>query len=285
MTSGNEGKCCDAVIRVLEQSLGCARERLRLPERDGVGPPVEARLWLGGREYAIEHTVIEAHDKQIAMDAIFDRFGRPIETRLSGKLKAPGIYELVLPTDVTLEASPKQIGPLIDVVAKWVDEQAEELVRERPARRTRDEEPYGFSHGRGRTFPGLGFDLMLVRRVHWSDDPKHDGKLFTARFSPAELERRRQERMRAALDRKLPKLQLCEQEGAATVLVLEMRDIALSNHVLIGQALEAELEGRSDQPEVVYLVDTTIPTWTARALFRRGVGFVTNAGPISQSRV
>ena len=54
--ANNEGKVCDAVVRVLEKWTGSARTDVRHPEKDGVGPPVDLRLKLGAREYAIEHT-------------------------------------------------------------------------------------------------------------------------------------------------------------------------------------------------------------------------------------
>ena len=37
----NEGKVCDAVVRVLEMRTGEIRTDIRHPEKDGVGPPVD----------------------------------------------------------------------------------------------------------------------------------------------------------------------------------------------------------------------------------------------------
>jgi len=54
----------------------------------------------------------------------------------------------------------------------------------------------------------------------------------------------------------LPKLTACRAEGDVTVLILEYRDIALTNQVLVAQALEAELEGR-DYPDHIFIADTT----------------------------
>lgn len=55
----NEGRACDAVIQWLERRCDSSRHDLRWPESDGVGPPVELRLFISDTEYAIEHTVIE----------------------------------------------------------------------------------------------------------------------------------------------------------------------------------------------------------------------------------
>ena len=69
----NEGKACDAIVRVLEQRTGETRAGLRFPETDGVGPPVEIRLTLGAQEYAIEPTLIEPFEKEIESGIHFEK--------------------------------------------------------------------------------------------------------------------------------------------------------------------------------------------------------------------
>ena len=56
--------------------------------------------------------------------------------------------------------------------------------------------------------------------------------------------------------------------GATTILVLEDSDIALSDHYLIGEALAELIEGRTDQPHEIYLVETTANPWTVWHLKR-----------------
>ena len=46
----NEGKVCDAVVRFIEKRTGVIRTQVRLPEMDGVGPPVDLRLKLDAQE-------------------------------------------------------------------------------------------------------------------------------------------------------------------------------------------------------------------------------------------
>ena len=56
--------------------------------------------------------------------------------------------------------------------------------------------------------------------------------------------------------------------------MLENGDISLSNHVPILEAAEAALADRSDKPDELWLVDTTIEKeWTAWCLIRDGVSF------------
>ena len=96
---------------------------------------------------------------------------------------------------------------------------------------------------------------MLSRNVHWSESGRHDGSLLS-RSVGENVEDQRRTRIRTALDKMLPKLTACRAEGDVTVLILEYRDIALTNQVLVAQALEAELEGR-DYPDHIFIADTT----------------------------
>src|SRR3546814_20638002 len=68
----------------------------------------------------------------------------------------------------------------------------------------------------------------------------------------------RSERVHIALDRKLGKRADCRAEGDKTVLVLEFSDIVLTNHRLIGEALEVALDGRDDIPDLLLIADTTL---------------------------
>jgi hypothetical protein len=65
------------------------------------------------------------------------------------------------------------------------------------------------------------------------------------------------------------------------VLVLENRNMALSNHVAILEAAEKALVGRSDAPDEIWFVDTTIETeWTAMCLMRDRVSFPDDEAPM-----
>ena len=90
----NEGKACDAVIRLLELRTGGRRADIRYPERDGADPPVELRLSVGGQDYAIEHTQIEAFEDQIQTGEEFGRLINPVVEELSERLPGPGVYHL-----------------------------------------------------------------------------------------------------------------------------------------------------------------------------------------------
>ena len=61
--------------------------------------------------------------------------------------------------------------------------------------------------------------------------------------------------------------------------MLESDDIALTNHVLVGECLSALLPERTDLPDEIYLVETEVKSWTVhcmklgyRALARGALG-------------
>ena len=82
----NEGKTCDAIVRLLEKWTGETRVGIRHPEKDGDGPPVELRLKIGTQEYAIEHTRIEPFENQIETGLVFKKINDYVRERLSGPL-------------------------------------------------------------------------------------------------------------------------------------------------------------------------------------------------------
>ena len=95
---------------------------------------------------------------------------------------------------------------------------------------------------------------------------RHDGVLLAARIAPEDVEDLRAARLEEALIRKCPKLQLCKNGGARTVLILEDRDISLSNYMLIGDRLAGILEARAGVPDEIYLVETSLDQWEVRPM-------------------
>ena len=90
--TNNEGKTCDAVIRSLERRTGHGRADLWCPEKEGADPPVELRFRLGNTHYAMEHTRIEAFEKQIQSGVQFEQLIGPVTQVLCGKLPGEAIY-------------------------------------------------------------------------------------------------------------------------------------------------------------------------------------------------
>lgn len=262
----NEGKACDAVVRIIEGHTGTVRADVSHPERDKIGPPVELRLNLGTQSYAIEHTRIEAFPGQIHTGEKFGQFIRPVIDELSGTLPGPAVYHLYFPPNTHLGVGPNGLQQIRSDFIEWVREHAQRLHENNPQKPTRERNPRGFDERYRGEPPGFPYEVILHRRAHWSLSPRHDGVLLPSRYAPEDVEAQRPDRLRTALERKCPKLQKCKEEGARTVLVLEDNDIALSNHVLIEDELAGLLEERSDLPDELYLVETAVNTWGVRLM-------------------
>lgn len=262
----NEGKACDAVVRLLETRTGTVRVEVCHPERDGIGPPVDLRLKLGPQDYAIEHSQVEALPGQIHTGAEFAQFIRPVIDELSGMLPGPAVYDLYFPFNARLGVPPAQLERIRRNFIEWIRVHAQELHERNPQRPTKEKNPRGFNDQYRGTPPGMPYEVTLRREAHWSMSGKHDGVLLPSRFAPEDVERQRVDRLRTALDRKCPKLHRCKEEGARTVLVLEDNDIALSNHVLIEEGLAGLLEERADLPDEIYLVESSVKTWGVRII-------------------
>jgi hypothetical protein len=143
---------------------------------------------------------------------------------------------------------PKTVTKAQASVTEWLRKTAAELHAECPDQPSKDHKPYGHKGIRKETVDGI--EVQLYREIGWWTD-KAKGRLFPARFAPPDHEALRVERLTKAMNKKLPKLAAWKKEGARSVLVLEDRDIVLSNHALIldaarkGARRQTRLSGRS----------------------------------------
>lgn len=255
----NEEALCEALIRLLESDLGTTRSDVTYPEKDGSGPPVEMRLCLGDRRIAIEHTLIEPFPLAIRTGKEFAELTAAIEASLNGKMPKPGTFVLLFPVHPTLGKHRRTHAKLRDKISAWIVEASAELHNECPERKDRDYRPHGYHGSRSTEIDGIPLELSL--RVHWSETGRHDGALFLSRTIGEDVENLRLERMRIALQKKLPKLQACADEGDTTFLILEWSDISLSNQIVIAEALEKALAERDDCPAYIFLADTATDRW------------------------
>jgi hypothetical protein len=270
--SDNERKACDAVVRALEGLAGSRRANAHSPEDLGAQAQVEYRFELDGLTYAVEHTIVEAFAEQMRTNVDFQAFVGPVVSELDRNMPPPGRFDLVFEIDPSKGLKPRHIIEARRAVIGWVETNATELHAECPVTPTRNHKPFGVKGVR----PGspAGIKLTLTREVAWSVPKKAHGRLFTIRTAPKDYEDLRQERMKTAMRKKLPKLQACKEAGARTILVLENGDMALTNHWAVYEAVVAALAGRADRPDEVWLVDTCIEeNWTAMCLIRDGQGF------------
>ncbi len=256
MPTVNEHRLCEAVIRLCEAELEAPREDVTYPEHDHSGPPVEVRLKIGPTRLAIEHTLVEPFAAAIQTGLEFEVLARPILDALDGALPKPGTYRLHFPEHPTAGRPRKTHAELRGRIIDWVREKAAELHAESPTRQSRERLPSGYQGKRVGEVDGL--PMSLERVVSWAENGHHDGRLFPYRIVGGDVEQRREVRIATALDKKLPKLGACHEAGDVTILILEYADVALSNQVVVAQAVDAALAGRAFWPDHIFLADTTI---------------------------
>jgi hypothetical protein len=262
----NELAISEAVIRVLEKEHQGTAAELRVPDTEApvVGPPVDCRFKIDKHGFSLEQTIVEAFAQQIAMDKHFMDFVSPLEASLQGLLPATGVYHLAFPLDPSAMLKPAQHGQVRSSIKAWVEVVGPKLSVDtvKEARLT------GYAT-RSKTGQVAGIQLTLGLRV--SDRQTVNlGKVYAQRLS-TKTEADREDRIAQALAAKLGKLAACKAEGDGTILVFEWNDFILTNEVVIMEAIEKQMPGRSNLPDRVYLADTTIEdAWTIQLVVQSG---------------
>jgi hypothetical protein len=263
-----ERKACDAVARCLEALAHEVRSDAYYPEDDAKGQSqIDYAFHLGNIEYAFEHTIVEAFPGQMETDAHFKRFIEPIEAALDYQMPNIGYFILLFPINPTAGMRPSEIGAQQNKVISWARVAAHELAEEVKAlephspRRWRSKAPT-------KTMSGSDVTLSVQPDVLG----KMASRLMAMRKAPPNYDRLRVDRIRKSLDDKLPKLAQWKKR-ARTVLVLENRDMALTNHWEIANCLEETLKNRGDVPDQIWLVDAVHSNWITICLREGGMAF------------
>jgi hypothetical protein len=267
MASPNERKLCDAIARIIEVRTNSARTNSIVPERLGHKAPIDYAFQIQNQTYAFEHTSVEAFEGQIGNGKNIETFLSPIREALDGAVPPPGIYYLNIPFETLVGVKRKTWPQIQRTIIQWARDTAAEFHEAAPSRRTRSECPGGVEQSARTTIEGV--PVLLRREVHWSTGARFDGRLFPGAYVPKDYGNGRALRIARALDDKCPKLHYWKQQGATTILILENADVALSNHMLIGESLISSISQRNDIPDEVFLADTCIEKeWTIWSLFR-----------------
>ena len=254
MPRNNEGRCCDAVVRVLETHSGMERSDLHIPDKiDRTREKrVDACLLVARNRYVLEHTRVEPFSGAIGAGVRVECLIRGVKERLDARTPLPGpaLYELKLPQDPQIGggSNTREHAKVEQEIANWVHSESTALhLRAVEA---------GRQACVGRKFSDLL--LHLVCTAMGAPSEATSGEFGAVRDVPESLEDSRVSRLRTALGDKCPKLLACKNRGARTVLVLENDDIALSDHLSVREALERAAEDRDDMADEVYLVNTGV---------------------------
>ena len=248
------------MARCLEALAHELRSDANFPEDAAKGQSqIDYAFKLGNTKYAFEHTVVEAFPGQLEADAHFKKFIGPIEGALDHQMPSIGYFILLFPINPTGGMSPTEISAEQKNIISWAKVAGHELGEEVKAlgphrpRRWRSIPPT-------KVMPGSDVTLSFQPDVLGV----MGSRVMAVRKAPPNYDKLRVDRIRKSLNDKLPKLALWKKEHARTVLVLENRDMALTNHWEVSNCLELALQGRRDAPDEVWFVDSVHPTqWVA----------------------
>ena len=260
MGTDNEDRCCDAVLRVIEERAGQKRSGVSRPDDEERNEKrVDCRALVGNQEYALEHTLLETFVGMRGAARIFKEFTPLVRDRLVGQLSADARYELLLPQTAGLGG--KQQWPrTAERLARWVADEAGPL---------RDRLLDARLGGRGLSVAHALPELLRVRRPvtlwGWLADESRGPALpafdIVCSVGP-DLASLKSKALQKVMREKLPKLRQTRDDGARTVLVLEMEDFQLETPPDWRDMLDAALAERGDAPDEVYLAQTGIAsTW------------------------
>jgi hypothetical protein len=253
----NEGKACDAVIRVLEAREGKSRDNVRLPEKECHAAPIEFACNIGDRLFVLEHTGIEPFPGHMQMEAEADRLFAPIGTLLAGKLPPDDTFELGIPVNALHGLKKKGLAQIQTALIAWVESTAPTVPVAPYARYLRSIQKV--------QPPGVPFEVRLDRFQSIVQPGRFQIKHSIA---DEDLEPARGTRIRVACEKKFPKLEAWHQDALArTVLVLEDNDIQLTNPQCVFDTLAALRHDCTNWPDEIYLVSTIIKNpWYVHAL-------------------
>ncbi len=265
----NEGRVCDAVVRILEKWTRETRSDVRHPGKERGGPPVDLRLKLGSREYVIEHTWIESIENQTSIVVVANQIIEHIRKAIPDPFSSPAYYELQFPIDVSLpkgrvKKRERALGDLVE----WI-RASEKSLRERSSGQILSiRNPYWSDDRIHGTPPGFDCEFELLQWPIARFVQKKPGSLSFRFIPPDDMEGPRLDSLRDAFSRKCPKLQACKADGARTVLVLESGDPGLTSFEFREDLLPSLLSACTNAPDEIFLVETRREPWPVQLLKR-----------------
>lgn len=245
MGQSNEGRCCDAVLRIIEQDLHASREILSRDTPASRG--IEIRCRIGGVAYALEHTLIDPYPNKRDDDRQFMAVMGELERSLPGQgiLRTDCTYEAWVEIHAFRGRKRSETPGMYEAIKSWIVTAVPKL----------DPQAAYDTLELGASPPTVPVRVLL-KCTKW---PGRGDTLRIGRLVRNTLPDERRQRIRAALEKKGPKLHAEHRVGARTVLILENDDGALSNPIEIGAALHAEVANSPYSVDDVYLIDTDRP--------------------------
>ncbi len=231
----NEEVCCAAVRRFQSKRIGEVIDVVGRPDQTERRKKAVEQLWASqSRRYAVEHTRVEAFEGQIHDGANFMKLLGAVETALNGLV--PGRFRLAIPVGAASK-KPLNVRDAQMELTQWVLDISKTMADEQVV---------------------VLRSRFLECDVHLMKAHSRESRLIALRaWDPVDGDKRRVERIRRALEAKIPKLlNDAKESGSESVLVLESNDIALSNVFEVAAAFKAACEGLTSLPDLVFLTET-----------------------------
>jgi hypothetical protein len=243
-TATNEGRCCDAVLRILEAEHGEQRREVvrDTPSQRGI----EITCFIGSQHYAVEHTLIEPFLDNQRDNILFGRvFDSAFEASVADLLKPHLAYTITVNVYAFGEFTGSRLTVVRAALLEWT----------RGAILRLQEQP----RGQGPTEVRIHADqpdapVRVTLACHHSTGL--GGRLLPGRFAPQDIESLRHARLRKALEDKGPKLDAARTGNTRTVLIVENHDFAITNEGLVSEAFDQLCAQVQHAPTDIYLVDT-----------------------------
>jgi hypothetical protein len=209
----NEKNACDAFIKIILKIKGTEYRIDEFPEETNrSSQDVEVILTPKDKneqspKIAVEHTIVEAHEEQIAyVNQSYDIVEK-INQRCQGKLPTNRHFQIIIPPALLVNTSKKDRDLFIEEMSGCIPDVAETL---------------NAKQWSSQLYNGHKVSLKCVGSV-----AGFNGKIGRMPTRPEEAEKERQDRFRRAIEEKIPKLIKYKEKGFATALLLE--DVSFSH--------------------------------------------------------
>lgn len=209
----NACNACDAFIEILQKIKGVAFKEVDRPDEKNrstqdidfiLAPKYEKDKY---PKIAVEHTIVEAHEKQLKYVNQLNGIEKEIKQRCQGKLPIDSCFSLSAPPSLIGGMNKKKRDQFIEEMSSWIPNVAKFLTT-----------------GQWSSCLYNKHEVSLLCEGSLSE---FNGTIGMISSRPDDTERERQDRFRRAIEDKLPKLMKYKEIGFATALLLE--DISLSH--------------------------------------------------------
>lgn len=245
-----EEKCIDFVLRAIETRLAKNRGNVWSPEAHSDTPEnsrIDAAVKIGEKNFAIEHTMIEPYEGH-------HRQGKQTNTAEAEFLGVLGDVDLNIGVDIALPSNWMEALPKKRQRTKFLKSLASLFRYKLDEIKILPDDDKFFCIGE---IDGSGINVV---RNGLEELGNSDACLYFVLLAD-DYKNGRAGRIKRALDEKIPKLHKWET-GHKTVLILENRDISLTNWRSVRGEIESNWVDISDIPlDYLYFVSAPHPTW------------------------